>query len=116
MAKDKGRGKGEGLVPISDILPGLEAFQEQKPLLAKKPKKTEEAGALTIQGRHHYTRMKQVTELARLGETENQDMGFMARMLTLCSLPRTDPGDRMQYKGQNGPLQAHHDRRLSQSR
>ena len=30
-------------------------------------------------------------------------MGFMARMLTLCSLPRADPGDRMQYKRQNGP-------------
>ena len=30
-------------------------------------------------------------------------MGFMARLLTLCSLPRTDPGDQLQYKRQNGP-------------
>ena len=30
-------------------------------------------------------------------------MGFMARLLTLCSLPRTDPGSRLQYKRQNGP-------------
>jgi hypothetical protein len=30
-------------------------------------------------------------------------MGFMARLLTLCSLPRTNPGDRLQYKRQNGP-------------
>ena len=31
------------------------------------------------------------------------DLGFMARMLTLCSLPRTNPGDRLQYVRQNGP-------------
>ena len=30
-------------------------------------------------------------------------MGFMARLLTLCSLPRTNPGTRLQYKRQNGP-------------
>ena len=27
----------------------------------------------------------------------------MVRLLTLCSLPRTDPGDQLQYKRQNGP-------------
>jgi len=27
----------------------------------------------------------------------------MTRMLTLCSLPRTDPGDRLQYVRRNGP-------------
>ena len=31
------------------------------------------------------------------------DLGFMARMLVLCSLPRTNPGNRLQYKRQNGP-------------
>ena len=30
-------------------------------------------------------------------------LGFMARLLTLCSLPRTNPGDRLQYKRVNGP-------------
>ena len=70
--------------------------------MAKKPKKTEEAGALTIQGRHHYTRMKQVTELARLGETENQDMGFMARMLTLCSHALT-PGTGCNTRARTAP-------------
>lgn len=97
--------QGRGLTPISALLPGLEALQDIKPLLTKKPKKLDSPpeNALTVQGRHHYTRMKQVTELARIGESENQDMGFMARMLTLCSLPRTNPGDRMQYKRQNGP-------------
>ena len=31
------------------------------------------------------------------------DLGFMARMMVLCSLPRTNPGNRHQYKRQNGP-------------
>ena len=33
------------------------------------------------------------------------DLGFMARLLTLCSLPRTNPGNRLQYKRINGPYQ-----------
>ena len=31
------------------------------------------------------------------------DLGFMARMMALCSLPRTNPGDRKEYKRVNGP-------------
>ena len=31
------------------------------------------------------------------------DLGFMARMMVLCSLPRTNPGNRLQYKRVNGP-------------
>ena len=31
------------------------------------------------------------------------DIGFMARLLALCSLPRTDPKNRMQYVRHNGP-------------
>ena len=31
------------------------------------------------------------------------DLGFMARMMALCSLPRTNPGNRLQYKRVNGP-------------
>ena len=30
-------------------------------------------------------------------------MGFMARLMALCSLPRTNPGNRHQYKRVNGP-------------
>ena len=30
-------------------------------------------------------------------------MGFMARLLALCSLPRTNPGNRLRYVRQNGP-------------
>ena len=31
------------------------------------------------------------------------DLGFMARMMALCSLPRTNPGNRIRYTRQNGP-------------
>ena len=31
------------------------------------------------------------------------DMGFMARLMALCSLPRTNPGNRLRYKRVNGP-------------
>ena len=31
------------------------------------------------------------------------DLGFMARLLALCSLPRTDPKNRLQYVRRNGP-------------
>ena len=31
------------------------------------------------------------------------DKGFMARLMALCSLPRTNPGNRKEYKRVNGP-------------
>ena len=33
----------------------------------------------------------------------------MARLMALCSLPRTNPGNRLQYKRVNGPYKAGHD-------
>ena len=56
----------------------------------------------TPQGKHHYTLSKQVSRLVAASES-NPDMGFMTRMLTLCSLPRTNPGNRLQYVRHNGP-------------
>ena len=38
------------------------------------------------------------------GQRSGPDLGFMARMMALCSLPRTNPGNRLQYKRQNGPF------------
>ena len=32
------------------------------------------------------------------------DLGFMARLMALCCLPRTNPGNRLQYKRVNGPF------------
>ena len=54
------------------------------------------------QALHHFTRFDQVNQLVSASEAQ-PDLGFMARLLTLCSLPRTNPGDRLQYKRVNGP-------------
>jgi hypothetical protein len=55
---------------------------------------TEQNKAVTAQARHHFNGVRQIDALSRIGEDRSPDMGFMTRMLTLCSLPRTDPGDR----------------------
>ena len=31
------------------------------------------------------------------------DLGFMARTMALCSLPRTNPGNQLRYVRRNGP-------------
>ena len=54
------------------------------------------------QARHHFTRADQVNQLVGASEAD-PDLGFMARMMALCSLPRTNPGDRIRYKRVNGP-------------
>ena len=43
-----------------------------------------------------------MNQLVGASEAE-ADLGFMARMMALCSLPRTNPGNRLQYKRVNGP-------------
>ena len=57
---------------------------------------------LTPQARHHFTRADQVDQLVAASEA-NPERGFMARMMALCSLPRTNPGNQHQYKRVNGP-------------
>ena len=52
--------------------------------------------------RRHFTRLDQVEQLVRASEA-NSDLGFMGRLMALCSLPRTDPSHRLQYKRVNGP-------------
>ena len=54
------------------------------------------------QARHHFTRFDQVDLLVRASEA-TADTGFMARLMMLCSLPRTNPGTQLQYKRVNGP-------------
>ena len=49
-----------------------------------------------------FTVADQVNQLVTASEAD-ADLGFMARMMALCSLPRTNPGDRLQYKRTNGP-------------
>ena len=52
---------------------------------------------------HHFTRFDQVNQLVSASEAD-ADLGFMARTMALCSLPRTNPGNRLQYKRVNGPF------------
>ena len=56
----------------------------------------------TPQARHHFTTLRQVNQLIEASEAD-ADLGFMARLLALCSLPRTNPGDRLQFRRVNGP-------------
>ena len=81
--------KRDGLVPIG------EAFGD----LGGPVKAIREASPQAI---HHFTRLDQVNQLVGASEAD-PDRGFMARMMALCSLPRTNPGNRHQYKRVNGP-------------
>ena len=51
---------------------------------------------------HHFTRFDQVDQLVRAA-LATPATGFMARLMMLCSLPRTNPGNRLLYRGVNGP-------------
>ena len=77
------------LVPIGDALANLggpvKAIREATP-----------------QALRHFTRFDQVNQLVAASEAD-PDLGFMARLMVLCSLPRTNPGHRKEYKRVNGP-------------
>ena len=80
--------RGE-LIPVGKIIGGLggpvKAIRDASP-----------------QALRHFTRFDQVNQLVSASEAD-PDLGFMARMMALCSLPRTNPGNRLQYKRVNGP-------------
>ena len=50
----------------------------------------------------HFTTLDQVTQLVGVRDAD-PDLGFMARLLALCSLPRTNPKNRHEFKRVNGP-------------
>ena len=54
------------------------------------------------QARHHFTQADQVNQLVGASEAD-PDLGFMARLMALCSLPRTNPGNQYRYVRRNGP-------------
>ena len=56
--------------------------------------------------RRGFTVANQVDQLVSASEAD-PDRGFMARMMVLCSLPRSNPGNRLQYKRVNGPYTLH---------
>ena len=50
-----------------------------------------------------FTQADQVNQLVSASE-EDPDLGFMARMMAICSLPRNNPGHQLQYVRRNGPF------------
>ena len=83
------RQRGE-LVPIGEVVSGLDdalvsAIRDNSP-----------------QARRSFTVADQVNQLINASEAD-PDRGFMARLLALCSLPRTNPGNQHQYTRVNGP-------------
>ena len=57
----------------------------------------------TPQSLHHFTLADRVDRLVAASEAD-PELGFMARTMALCSLPRTNPGKRKEYKRVNGPF------------
>lgn len=49
-----------------------------------------------------FTTLRQIDQLVGTRETD-PDMGFLMRMLAICTLPRTNPGQRLQYVRESGP-------------
>ena len=78
------------LVPIGDALSSMngpvKALRDTSP-----------------QARHCFTQADQVNLLVSAREAD-PDRGFMARTMALCSLPRSNPGNRKEYKRVNGPF------------
>ena len=79
----------DGLVPIGEAFGGLDG-----PVKALRD--------VSPQARHHFTQADQVNQLVSASEAD-PELGFMARLMALCSLPRTNPGNRKEYKRDNGP-------------
>ena len=81
------RQRGE-LVPIAEALADLPG-----PVKALRRDRPPQRG---------FTLADQIDRLVGASEAD-PDMGFMARLMALCSLPRSNPGNQAQYVRQNGP-------------
>ena len=81
--------KRDGLIPIGEALADLggsvQALRETPP-----------------PAQRGFTLADQVNQLVSASET-TPDLGFMGRTMALCSLPRTNPGNRKEYIRCNGP-------------
>ena len=65
------------------------------------PPWTSKPGAASAE-RHHFTLFDQVDRLIEASEADSA-IGDMGRLMALCSLPRINPGNRLQYERVNGP-------------
>ena len=82
--------KRGGFVPLDDIAGAVE-LPNGRALTPAAP-----------QALHHFTRLDQIDQLVEASEAD-ADLGFMARLLALCSLPRRNPGSQLRYIRRNGP-------------
>ena len=81
----------QGLASVASILPDL-------------PKRSQALGHSTVRrNRRTFTLADQVDRLVSASEAD-PDRGFLGRTMALCSLPRSNPGNRLQYKRVNGPF------------
>ena len=98
--------------PETAALPGFEHRAE-----VRRERKREQARAIedaradlgttttrprSAQSVFHFNQSDQVVSLVAARE-DTPELGFMARLLALCTLPRTNPGKRSQYTRVNGP-------------
>ena len=79
----------DGLVPIGEPI-----FGPGDPV--------ETIHSASPQALRHFTQADQVNALVGASGAD-PDLGFMARLMALCSLPRTNPGHRKEYIRRNGP-------------
>ena len=85
--------KQDGFVPLGDVIAGVE-LPDGRALTPAAP-----------QALHHFTRLDQIDQLVDASEAD-ADVGFMARLLALCSLPRTNPATRKSTSGVMGHLRS----------
>ena len=87
------RRQREEMVPIGEAL-------------ADRPGPVKAIHSASPSAQRGFTLADQVNQLVGASEAD-PDRGFMARMMALCSLPRTNPGNQLQYKRVNGPYTLH---------
>ena len=92
--------KRDGWFSIGDIFNGLSGSTKKSS--SPRPRRG-----------HHFTQADQVNQLVSASEAD-ADLGFMVRLMALCSLPRTNPGKQHQVQregpGEGGSEEEpHHD-------
>ena len=82
----------QGLASAASILPDL-------------PERSTDPGHIQAlrRNRRTFTLADQVDRLVGASEAD-PDRGFLGRTMALCSLPRTNPGNQLQYERRNGPF------------
>ena len=83
--------KRDGFVPIGDVAGAVQLSSGRglTPVAPDAPR--------------HFTKLDQVDQFVRASAAE-ADVGFMARLLALCRLRRTDLSDRRECRRVNGPF------------